>query len=486
MRLSTLVVEGTRLVGDGAVEISSLACDSRRVRPGALFAALAGSRDDGSRYVREALARGAVALLGDPRIEAHASGVPVLLAAEPRRALALVAARFFGTGPKVQVAVTGTNGKSSTVAFVRQLWQARGLRAASLGTLGVEPPLEGDAPALTTPDPITLHRLLARLQAAGVSHLALEASSHGLDQRRLDGLRFQAAAFTHLSRDHLDYHDDERGYLEAKLRLFRELLAADGIAVVNADVPEFDALAQICTRRGLTLHDYGRRARRLAIRGVEAHPEGLRLALDWEGHGLELDLPLFGRFQAWNVAAALLLGEATGVDRRSLSDAARMLRAPRGRMERVGRTERGVSLFVDYAHTPDALEQALLALREHGPGRLAVVFGCGGDRDRGKRPLMGAVARRGADLVIVTDDNPRSEDPARIRREILDGAGPQAVEIGERREAIRFALGRLGPGDILLVAGKGHETGQIIGERVLPFDDAAVLRELAGACGEPA
>ncbi len=482
MRLCDLVDEEVSLVGDGAVAVRQVTCDSRAVQPGALFAALAGWQRDGFAFVPEALARGAVALLGDERIRAYGGRVPVVVAPDPRRAYARMCARFFPQQPPVVVAVTGTNGKSSTVSFLAALWRACGIRAASLGTLGVDPPLEGPIPSLTSPDAALLHELLAQLARSSFTHIALEASSHGLDQRRLDGLRLQAAAWTQFGRDHLDYHRDLDSYFAAKARLFTDLLPADGLAVVNADSRRADEITALCARRGLRLLRYGRGEVELRMDRVRAHPEGLELDLCWEGNPLRVKLGLYGPFQASNLAAALLLARATaGLEREALLAALSGLRPPAGRMERIGRSGRGVWLFVDYAHTPDALDHALGALRAHFPrARIGVVFGCGGERDAGKRPLMGRVARRRADLVVVTDDNPRGEDPASIRRAVLRGTGAAGLEIGDRRAAICAAAARLGEGDVLLVAGKGHERGQLVGDRLLPFDDREVLRELCG------
>ncbi|MDW8371050.1 MAG: UDP-N-acetylmuramoyl-L-alanyl-D-glutamate--2,6-diaminopimelate ligase [Geminicoccaceae bacterium] len=479
MRLSTLAPETARLVGaDRAV--SGLALDSRRVRPGDLFAALPGSRADGLAFVDAALAAGAVAILGDARLLERAWPVPVLVAADPRAALARIAARFFGDQPAVVVGVTGTSGKSSVVGFTRQLWQRLGHRAASLGTLGLVGP-EGSRPgALTTPDPIELHRALAELARERVDRVAMEVSSHALDQRRVEGVRFAAAAFTNLSRDHLDYHGTMEAYRAAKLRLFAELLPQGATAVVDADLPEAEAIASIARERGLVLLDYGTRARRFRLVAQTPHAWGQRLQLALDGREVVVESRLVGAFQARNLLAALALVVATGESPEAAAAHLAVLEGAPGRMQHVADHPRGAAVYVDYAHKPEALRAALDALRPHCAGRLHVVFGCGGDRDAGKRPLMGAIAAECADAVIVTDDNPRSEDPALIRRAILE-ACPGAVEIGDRRAAIEAALAGLGPGDVLLIAGKGHETYQLVGDAVLPFDDAAVVRELLGA-----
>jgi len=480
MRLAELVVEGTRLQAGGGVEVTALASDSRAVTPGALFAALRGTHADGLDHVGDARRRGAVAVLGDERVAVHWPDVPALVAADPRRALALAAARFHGRQPATAVAVTGTNGKTSTASFTRQLWRAVGYRSASLGTLGVD--AEGFAPggSLTTPDPVALHALLAELAAAGCDHLVLEASSHGLDQRRLDGVALTAAAFLNLTRDHLDYHGSEAAYLAAKWRLFDTLLPTGATAVLNADMPIAGELAAAARTRGLELADIGRAAARYRLAAVTPLAAGQRLDLVLDGEPHAVEVPVVGSFQAYNLLAALALAESTGADRRALLAAMPDLAGPRGRMELVASHPAGAAVFVDYAHTPDALEQALSGLRPHAARQLIVVFGCGGDRDAGKRPEMGAVAVRLADNVIVTDDNPRSEDPATIRRDILEAA-PTAVEVGGREEAIAAALDEVGTGDVVLIAGKGHEAGQIVGTTVLPFDDADVVRRLLGS-----
>lgn len=484
MRLSDLRDDGVRLVGGGGdVEVGGLAADSRRVRPGLLFAALNGSRADGRAYVADALAKGAVAVLGDASLLESPPPVPLLIADDPRRALARAAARFFGRQPRTVAAVTGTNGKTSTASFVRQLWTAAGRPAASVGTLGIEAPGREPEAALTTPEPVALHRTLAELAAEGVEHLAIEASSHGLDQRRLDGLAIRAAGFTNLTRDHFDYHGTEAAYLAAKRRLFDTLLpAGEGTAVLNADVPEFGPLGEVAKARRLEVIDYGRGARSLRLLHQEPLPDGQTIVFAADGREHSISSRLVGAFQAHNLLAALGLVLGCGDRLDDVLPHLGGIAGARGRMQLVTRHPSGAPAFVDYAHTPDALEQALLALRPHTERRLVVVFGCGGDRDPGKRPQMGAVAVRLADRAIVTDDNPRSEEPAAIRRQVMAGA-PGAVEVGDREEAIRSALAGLETGDLLLVAGKGHESGQTVGDRVLRFDDAEVLRRHAAALG---
>jgi UDP-N-acetylmuramoyl-L-alanyl-D-glutamate--2,6-diaminopimelate ligase len=483
MRLSCLLAPGLTVAGDAQqVEITGLTADSREVRPGTLFVAVPGSRADGRSFVDDAVARGAAAVLTDPSLAGRTLAVPLILDQNPRRRLALLAARWFERQPACVVAVTGTNGKTSVADFTRQIWTGLGIAAGSLGTLGLEARVVQQAGNLTTPDPVRLHALLAEVAAAGVDHLAMEASSHGLDQHRLDGVRLSAAAFTNLSRDHFDYHESFADYMAAKRRLFGELLPPEGIAVLNADQPEYAPLAELCGGRGIGMLDYGRRAERLRLDAqVPDHlGQDLRFTLDGRAHRVRLGL--VGDFQAMNVLAALGLVIACGADPAAAIRTLEGLRGVRGRLERIAGHPKGAEVFVDYAHTPDALGQALDALRPHARGRLVALFGCGGDRDPGKRPEMGRIAAERADRVVVTDDNPRSEEPAAIRRAIL-AACPDALEIGDRREAIRTALASLEQGDVLLVAGKGHESGQIVGERVLPFDDAAEIRAALAALG---
>ncbi|MCC7426124.1 MAG: UDP-N-acetylmuramoyl-L-alanyl-D-glutamate--2,6-diaminopimelate ligase [Alphaproteobacteria bacterium] len=464
-----------------AVEIAGLAADSRAVAPGFLFAALPGSRADGRAFIPQAIARGAAAILAPEgtTLPADARGVALITDAEPRRRLALMAAAFNGAQPATIAAVTGTNGKTSTVDFLRQIWQGMGVRAASLGTLGLL--AEGFAPgaSLTTPDPVKLHQTLAVLARAGFTAAAMEASSHGLDQFRLDGVRLGLAAFTNLTRDHLDYHGTMAAYRAAKLRLFAEILAPGGQAIANADMePEtLAALRAIAARRGYDLHMVGRAGGMVRLTAQVPKPDGQDIAATIEGREVALHLPLAGAFQAANALMALALAIAGGADAARAIALLPHLAGVRGRMERVARLANGAAVYVDYAHSPDALEKLLIALRPHTSGRLIVAFGCGGDRDAGKRPEMGAIAARLADGVIVTDDNPRSEEPAAIRRAIL-AAAPGAIEVGERRAAIAAGLGMLRAGDVLAIAGKGHEQGQTIGTVTLPFDDASEVRAL--------
>ena len=470
----------TRRAGDWSGPLSpltGLAVDSRRVRPGNLFAALPGTAAHGAAFASYALRMGAAALLTDAEGLAIAEAelgppkVPVILSDDPRRALAIAASRWSGAQPRVVVAVTGTNGKTSVASFTRQLWEATGQRAVNFGTTGVEGAVSASL-GHTTPEPITLHALLADLAASGVTHAAMEASSHGLDQRRLDGVRLAAAAFTNLSRDHLDYHPDLDAYFEAKLGLFARVLPRGGAAVVNLDDPRGAEVVAMARARGQRILTVGRGADcdlRLAAQRFD--PSGQTILLEWAGRRREARLGLIGGFQAANALVAAGLAIGSGSDPEDVLDALPDLATVRGRMQLAATRRNGASVFVDYAHTPDALATALAALRPHVLGRLVVVFGAGGDRDRGKRPMMGKAAAEGADVVFVTDDNPRSETPAAIRAEIR-AACPEATEVGDRAEAILTAVDALQPGDALLIAGKGHETGQIVGDDLLPFDDA--------------
>jgi UDP-N-acetylmuramoyl-L-alanyl-D-glutamate--2,6-diaminopimelate ligase len=469
-------------------EIVGLTADSREVRPGFLFAALRGAQRDGRAFAGEAVAQGAVAILTDGpaalALDPDASRRVVVIAdANPQRRLALFAARFYGRQPGTIAAVTGTNGKTSVAHFTREIWSALGYPAASLGTLGLISAAGRRAGALTTPDPVGLQRDLAELAESGIEHAAIEASSHGLAQFRLDGVTIAAAAFTNLTRDHLDYHGDMDSYRAAKERLFTALLVADGPAILNADSPEFARLANLCRERRHPVIGYGRAVgAELRILDQLPRPFGQCITAEFFGERHTLELPLVGEFQAMNVLAAFGLVVATGVALDAALPALPRLSGVPGRMQLVGESATGAPVFVDYAHTPDALASVLAALRPHAEHRLAIVFGAGGDRDRGKRPLMGRVAAELADLVYVTDDNPRSEKPAEIRHAILAGA-PQAVEIGDRRAAIAAAIAELRRGDVLVIAGKGHETGQIVGSDILPFDDVAVAREALGPAG---
>jgi UDP-N-acetylmuramoyl-L-alanyl-D-glutamate--2,6-diaminopimelate ligase len=484
----------TELIGAGAPphdarpprdpDIAGITADSRAVQPGFLFAAVPGARFDGRGFAAEAAARGAAAILTDdaaaldlsPQARAR---IATVIDPNPRRRLALLAARFYSRQPQTIVAVTGTNGKTSVAHFTREIWMAAGCAAASLGTLGLVAPSGRRAGALTTPDPAALHRDLAALAHQGIDHVAIEASSHGLAQFRLDGLSVAAAAFTNLTRDHLDYHRDMADYRAAKERLFTALLASGRPAVLNRDSGEFPRLAGLCRGRGHPVLAFGGdRAAELRLLSARPRASGQDVAIGIFGRRHELFLPLLAEFQAMNALAALGLAIATGVSAEAGIAALATLTGVPGRLQFIAEGEGGGGIVVDYAHTPDALATVLAALRPHTPGRLAVLFGCGGDRDPGKRALMGRVAAGAADRVYVTDDNPRSEDPAAIRSAIL-AAVPDAIEIGERRRAIEAAIAELGPGDLLVIAGKGHETSQIVGGDTVPFDDAQIAREIA-------
>jgi UDP-N-acetylmuramoyl-L-alanyl-D-glutamate--2,6-diaminopimelate ligase len=463
-----------------ALDITGISADSRAIKPGDLFVAVAGAKDDGLRFVPAALAAGAAAVMAE-RAPATAlpDGIAFVMVGDARRALARAAAKLFARQPATIAAITGTSGKTSVAAFTRQIWTALGVRAASIGTVGLISPTRQHYGSLTTPDPVALHSSLAELAGEGVTHLAIEASSHGLDQHRLDGVRVAAGGFTNLSRDHLDYHPTLEAYLAAKLRLFTDLVVPDGAAVVAADHEHADAVTAAARRRGLRLLTVGRRGTGIRLLDIAVDGFAQALSLDHAGRAYSVRLPLPGAFQVDNALVAAGLAIATGSDPAAVFAALAQLKGAKGRLELVGESA-GAPIFVDYAHKPDALAKALEALRPYATQRLVVVFGCGGDRDQGKRPMMGAIAARMADRVVVTDDNPRSESPAAIRAAILEAA-PGAIEIGDRREAISASIAELRPGDVLLIAGKGHETGQIIGKQVLPFSDhEAVAAALAG------
>jgi UDP-N-acetylmuramoyl-L-alanyl-D-glutamate--2,6-diaminopimelate ligase len=453
------------------VSVAGLAVDSRAAKPGDVFFALAGSKTDGARFIDQAIASGAVAVAGDHRPDDHR--VPFVKVANPRRALALAAARFYPRQPATIAAVTGTSGKTSVAAFTRQIWQRLGHASASIGTIGLVSPKRTVYGSLTTPDPIALHRELDELAGEGVTHLAIEASSHGLDQYRLDGVRLAAGGFTNLSRDHMDYHPDVAHYLNAKLRLFRDLVMTDGAAVIFADHPCSSKVIDAARARDLRIISAGRDGDGVGegIRLVDLAIDGFaqRMTLEYRERKYAVRLPLVGEFQIENALVAAGLAIGTGSEPDQVFAAIEHLEGAKGRLELVGE-HNSAPVFVDYAHKPDALAKALQALRPYAKRKLVVVFGAGGDRDAGKRPLMGGIASQNADSVIVTDDNPRSENPQAIRAAIL-AAAKNARDIGDRAEAIRTAVAALQPGDALLIAGKGHETGQIVGDRILPFSD---------------
>ncbi len=481
MRLATLAQAAGLPVPAGDANVTGFAIDHRKVAPGTVFGAFRGARFNGEDFIAAAVASGAAAVVARP--EAVVRGAAHIADAEPRRAFARLAARFFTPVPETIVAVTGTNGKTSTVEMTRQLWRMAGNHAASIGTLGVTTSDETVFTGLTTPDIVTFLANMAGLAREGVSHVAYEASSHGLDQFRNEGLRVVAGAFTNLSRDHLDYHATMEDYFAAKLRLFDEVVAADGAAIVWTDDEWSERVVERASKRGLRLLTVGGKGEFIRLLARVPTALGQTLELEVGGTPRKVELPLIGAYQAANalVAAGLVIGSGGDVER-TLADLAR-LQPVRGRLERAAITRAGAPVYVDYAHTPDALEAAIAALRPHADGRLIVVFGAGGDRDQGKRPEMGRVAAALADLAIVTDDNPRGEEPGDIRAMVLAGAAG-AREIGDRREAIATAVAEAGKGDIVLIAGKGHEQGQIVGRgeaaRVLPFDDVTVARESAG------
>ena len=464
-------------------QVTGVTADSRKVQPGYLFAALPGAKADGAAFAAQAVAAGAVAVLSAEPLTGL--DVPVVTSADPRRAYALAAAAFWGAQPPVVVAVTGTNGKTSVATFCRQIFASAGRKAASMGTLGVLATGPGlneqlTPSGLTTPDAADVAELMSRLAGLGVTHLALEASSHGVHQRRLDGVALTAAGFLNLTQDHLDYHGDMASYQAAKLRLFETLLPRGATAVLTADSEAFPAFAAAAIQAGQAILSVGEGGQSLRLDRRELQPDGQRLSLIHDGRTFDLRLPLAGAFQAANALVAAGLCLAAGESIETVLAALERLEGAPGRLQRVGAGPRGGEAYVDYAHTPDGLETVLRALRPHTRGRLIVVFGAGGDRDAAKRPLMGKAAADLADIAIVTDDNPRSEDPAAIRAQVRKGA-PDAQDIGDRREAIAAAVALLRDGDILVVAGKGHEDYQIIGDVVHPFDDVAVTAQALGA-----
>ncbi|MAE52476.1 MAG: UDP-N-acetylmuramoyl-L-alanyl-D-glutamate--2,6-diaminopimelate ligase [Micavibrio sp.] len=465
----------------GKIDVSrytGLAFDSRIVEPGFLFAAFPGSRVDGRDYISAALSKGAKAVLapvGTQLPDDAGTDVDLITDENPRRLFSLAAAEFYARQPKFIAAVTGTNGKTSTATFTRQIWAALGYKCASMGTLGVDVSganvISEKVGGMTTPDPVSLYRDLQLLQSLGVEHLAMEASSHGLDQARLDGVRVRVAGFTSFSRDHMDYHPSEAEYLAAKTRLFSEVTVEGGIAVLNADIPEYEALKKAADGHGLTVWSYGEKGREIKLNSLTSIPHGQKLDISLFGENHSIDLPLAGRFQAYNALCALgfVLAEDKALAGQALKALGSLVSVP-GRLQRVSGHPSGAAIYIDYAHTPDAIETVLKAIRPHVHGKLVCIFGCGGDRDAGKRPLMGKAAAAYADIAIVTDDNPRSEDPAAIRAQAAAGA-QGIVNIEGRSGAIRHALELLEEGDVLVIAGKGHEQGQEIAGKIHPFCD---------------
>lgn len=462
------------------VDVVGITADSREVAPGFLFAGLPGSLVDGSTFIDQAIASGATSILTHQGYEMDVPDTVALLKqADPRHDFAEIAAQFYSPQPDVIVAVTGTNGKTSVASFVRQIWMALGIEGASLGTVGVVSSQGVTKLDHTTPDPVTLHKALQELALSGVDHLALEASSHGLAQRRLDGVHIQAAAFTNITRDHLDYHGTFEAYLAEKARLFSELLPDNGIAVIDADTSGAGRIIETCDARMLNLMTVGCNGRYLNLKNLELDGFTQNLTLRHHRGQSQVRLPLVGDFQASNALVAAGLVAAGGIPLLEILPKLSQLRGAKGRLELVGtkkcvKVNVGAPVFIDYAHTPDALQRAIEALIPYKKGRLIVVFGCGGDRDKGKRAQMGRIASELADMAIVTDDNPRNESPDQIRAEIMSGA-KKALEIGDRHEAILHGIELLNDGDLLLIAGKGHETGQIIGDEILPFSDHEVV-----------
>jgi UDP-N-acetylmuramoyl-L-alanyl-D-glutamate--2,6-diaminopimelate ligase len=482
MKLHQLV-QGIAQVPDNARDlvVEGLTSDSRKAGKGFVFIAIAGELADGASFARAAVVNGAVAVVAGHDVSLDLDDEVIVLRVDnPRLALSLMAARLYAPQPDIVVAVTGTNGKTSVASFVRQIWSVLGLPAASVGTVGIVSPSGTRKLAHTTPDPVEIHRALKALSAEHVSHVALEASSHGLAQYRLNGVHVAAAGFTNLTRDHLDYHKTFEAYLDAKMMLFEQVLGEGATAIINSDMPDAQTIIERCKARALVVSTVGASGSALQIVSVEPQGFGQQLHIKGRDGEYEVYLPLVGRFQADNAVMAVALVVAAGGSEAHAVRALEQLRGATGRLELVATTDTGAPVFVDYAHTPDALEHALVSLRPYATGKLVVVFGAGGDRDKGKRPEMGAVAARAADMAIVTDDNPRSEDPATIRAEIR-AACPASLEIGDRAEAIATAIGQLEQGDVLVVAGKGHETGQTVGQKVIPFSDhEAVLACTSG------
>jgi UDP-N-acetylmuramoyl-L-alanyl-D-glutamate--2,6-diaminopimelate ligase len=479
--LNDLLLDEGLVVEGGEQTVRGLTLDSRKVEPGFVFAALPGVKVHGRDFIPKALTAGASVILTDEPVEAP---VPVIAVPEPAALLARMAARFYPRQPGHIVAITGTNGKSSTVEFLRQIWAGAGIEAACLGTLGVTRGNSVEVTGYTTPDAVALQAALDRLAGEGVTHLGMEASSHGLKQHRMDGVRLQVGAFTNLTQDHLDYHPDFADYFASKLKLFTERLPADGRAVINVDSEWGGKMAASARERGLEVLTMGWRGSDLAIREITPRAASQSVIFAWKGREHALDIPLVGEFQILNALGAAAIALSDGVAEASVLDTLKGLAGVPGRLEKVGETAAGAPVLVDYAHTPDGLDKLLRAARPHTRGRVIVIFGCGGDRDASKRAKMGVIAANQADHVIVTDDNPRSEDPAAIRKAVLKGC-PRAEEIADRAEAIRHGVAMLKAGDCLLIAGKGHETGQTVGDIVHPFDDreqgraALVAREAA-------
>lgn len=473
MKLAALLDESRIRVGFDTIDVTGLTLDSRKVEPGFVFAALPGVSVHGRQFAAKAVASGAVAVLSDAKIDDV--NVPVIVDADPAALLARMAKRFHGGQPEHVVAITGTNGKSSTVDFLRQIWEAAGIEGASLGTLGVARKGETVTTGYTTPDSVALHQALHRLKAEGVTHLAMEASSHGLKQRRMEAVDLSIGAFTNLTQDHLDYHPDFEDYFASKARLFTERLPVGAPAIINVDTPWGEQMAELAAGRGLDVVTVGWRGGDLQICEVVPRPASQDIVVKWAGRERAIEVPFVGEFQVLNAVQAAAIALTEGLDADLVFSALAGLEGVPGRLEKVGETRDKAPVLVDYAHTPDGLDKLLRAARPHTRGRVIIVFGCGGDRDPTKRRPMGEIAAAEADLVVVTDDNPRSENPAAIRAQIMQGC-PLATEIADREAAIRHGVSLLQDGDCLLVAGKGHETGQTIAGTVQPFDDRDVSR----------
>lgn len=486
MLLSNLIASNKELKLLGPdIDITGLTADSRKVEPGFLFIAVPGTKEDGRIYIEQALRRGAVAILV-PEGTVPFEKISIVTTPNVRRTLSQLAAQFAPHQPEMIAAITGTSGKTSSVQFVREMWQAFGLKSASIGTLGLVTANEHHYGSLTTPDAIALHQMLDECVGKGITHLALEASSHGLALNRLDHVKIQIGAFTNFSRDHLDYHGTMEEYLQAKLKLFTDLVVSGGPAVLNADIPEFEILEKAASAHGLKIISYGIKGKDIKLIKALPHSQGQQLRLDVSGHIYDVLLPVLGQFQVWNALCALgiIIGSGIAVDK-AVATLEKLTGVP-GRLQLAGISKKGGRVFIDYAHKPDALENVLKAVRPHiaeqQGAKIGVIFGCGGDRDQGKRPLMGEIAQRLADWVIVTDDNPRHEEPRAIRQAILAGLkrGPNLREIGDRAEAIKVGIDELQKDDVLIISGKGHEHGQIIGDKTLPFDDADIARKNLG------
>lgn len=482
-RLSRIVPNEHITIHGPDQDIVGITADSRTVRPGYLFIAIPGTKHDGTSFIAEAVSRGAVAVLA-PTGYLPLPNITTLITDDVRSAVSVIAANFYPRQPETIVAITGTSGKTSTAQFTREIWQAMGEKSASIGTLGLITADEERYGSLTTPDAITLHQLLDECVGKGISHVAMEASSHGLALHRLDHVRVKAGGFTNLSRDHLDYHETMEAYLAAKLRLFKEVMPKGGAAILNADIPEYPLVAEAATQHGLNVISYGKNAKDIRLLDAKLDAKGQILQVEIFGKTGNIPLPLIGAFQAWNGLCALGLVIGSGGDvQKAIAGLSKVSGVP-GRLQLAGQTQKGGAVFVDYAHKPDALDNVLQALRPHVAAhhgaKLGVVFGCGGNRDKGKRPIMGEIATRLADWVIVTDDNPRHEVAAVVRQEILSGCmgGAPVEEVGDRAKAIEIGISKLGSGDVLIIAGKGHEHGQIVGDVTLPFDDAEIARKV--------